>query len=774
MSAVLNDPVAEFASAARNAGLEIYGHIVADGKIHRCQIGDDRKGKKNGWYVLHLDGIPAGAFGSWKLGVTNNWCAKRDDELTPEQIAENKRRMAEARKQREREEALLRSQAKEKAEKLWVRAGMVNAKHGYVVKKAIRPAGAKQVKNMIVLPMRDIDGELHSLQFIMPDGAKQFLTGGRKKGCFAWISSDSEVNDRLFVVEGWATGCSVFEAAGSPVAVCFDAGNLLPVCNALRAKYPGAQIVVCADDDYQTDGNPGLTKAAEAADPVNGLVVKPDFGDRRPDGATDFNDMHQALGLDAVRAVLLKRETNVVYLESRRKKKETKPSKKQPDDQHIDWNIMGKILERYVLIYGTDTCYDVQEGIVMQVKNLRLALTNDYANLWLKSPQRRMILPSKLVFDPSCKCADDEVNLFRGFDMKPKEGRFAPILELLHHLCVESAEREEDVFKVIDWVLKWLAYAMQHPGAKMRTALVFHGPQGVGKNLFFEIITAIYGKYALVVGQEQLEAPHNDWCSCKLFLIGDEVIARQELFHQKNKLKAFITGETIQINPKFLPLRTEKNHINVVFLSNEDLPLALEPSDRRHFVVYTPPQRTDGLYGEVSRCIKEGGIEAFYHYLLHLDLGDFNEYSKPIMTVAKRDLINLGLKPAQRFVYEWVRGYLPLPLVGCSAEQLYQAFLHWCRQNGERFAPNKAAFGSSARKAIDLLSERSDDGIPILDNKSVRLPFARNEQLFVRMWIPAKNGPEMDQKIGEWAVSAMEVFDSALRKFKGAESDESY
>jgi putative DNA primase/helicase len=144
------------------------------------------------------------------------------------------------------------------------------------------------------------------------------------------------------------------------------------------------------------------------------------------------------------------------------------------------------------------------------------------------------------------------------------------------------------------------------------------------------------------------------------------------------------------------------------------------------------------------------------------------------MTVAKRDLINLGLKPAQRFVYEWVRGYLPLPLVGCSAEQLYQAFLHWCRQNGERFAPNKASFGSSARKAIDLLSERSDDGIPILDNKSVRLPFTRNEQLFVRMWIPAKNGPETDQKIGEWAVGAMEVFDSALRKFKGAESDESY
>jgi putative DNA primase/helicase len=144
------------------------------------------------------------------------------------------------------------------------------------------------------------------------------------------------------------------------------------------------------------------------------------------------------------------------------------------------------------------------------------------------------------------------------------------------------------------------------------------------------------------------------------------------------------------------------------------------------------------------------------------------------MTVAKRDLINLGLKPAQRFVYEWVRGYLPLPLVGCSAEQLYQAFLHWCRQNGERFAPNKASFGSSARKAVDVLGERTGEGPPVLDNKTVRLPFSRNEQTLVRMWIPAKNGPRDDQKIGEWAVDAMDVFESALRKFKGAENEESY
>lgn len=134
-----SDPVAEFAEAARNSGFEIHGNIIADGRLHRCRMANDKKGKKNGWYVLHLDGVPAGAFGSWSNGLAPiNWCAHKVDDLTPEQISENKRRMAAARKQREREELELRSQAREKANKLWLRSGMVDAKHAYLIKKGIK------------------------------------------------------------------------------------------------------------------------------------------------------------------------------------------------------------------------------------------------------------------------------------------------------------------------------------------------------------------------------------------------------------------------------------------------------------------------------------------------------------------------------------------------------------------------------------------------------------------------------------------------------------
>jgi putative DNA primase/helicase len=106
----------------------------------------------------------------------------------------------------------------------------------------------------------------------------------------------------LLVAEGYATGASLFEATGHAVAVAFDAGNLVHVTRALRAQYPGALIVVCGDDDLQTFAdkghNPGRDKATAAAASVQGLAV---FPVGLPSGGSDFNDLHQAQGLDAVR-----------------------------------------------------------------------------------------------------------------------------------------------------------------------------------------------------------------------------------------------------------------------------------------------------------------------------------------------------------------------------------------------------------------------------------------------------------------------------------------
>lgn len=436
-----------------------------------------------------------------------------------------------------------------------------------------------------------------------------------------------------------------------------------------------------------------------------------------------------------------------------------RPSARKPrSGQALNLGTYSRLMECFALIYGTKTVWDSETRRIVPVDALRLAFTSDAVKAWLNTPTRRMVQPEQLMFEPGQDLQDPCINLFNGFAMAPRKGDCRPILELLAYLCRDSAGTDEGRAAVVAWVLRWLALPLQRPGTKLRSALVVHGPQGAGKNLLFEIVAAIYGQYALVVGQDQLEDKFNDWASMKLFLIGDEVVARQELYHHKNKLKAFITGETIQINAKMLPLRTESNHCNVVFLSNEQQPLALEPGDRRYFVIYTPPREETDLYSRVADCLRTGGREAFYDYLLALPLQGFDAFSIPPLTQAKRDLIELGLRAEQRFVREWAAGYLPLPLKVCSTEQLYRAFKRWCAATGERWPPSQEAFSKGAGK---VAGDR-------LQLRPVRLDREFNGKLWLRVWIPQGDEPPEDMALGVWAGQQCDEFEQRLKTFMQA------
>lgn len=164
--------------------------------------------------------------------------------------------------------------------------------------KYLRPGAA-------IVPMcSEPGGMMENLQILWSGGKKSFLKGGKKQGCFSLLG---EVTGEcpLVVCEGYATAATIHKATVWPVAIAFDAGNLLPVCEALRRAWQQVPIVVAADDDYKTKGNPGATKARQAAARVNGTLLLPLFAEERPDGATDFNDLQIAQGLDEVRQQLL-------------------------------------------------------------------------------------------------------------------------------------------------------------------------------------------------------------------------------------------------------------------------------------------------------------------------------------------------------------------------------------------------------------------------------------------------------------------------------------
>jgi putative DNA primase/helicase len=270
-----------------------------------------KQGDTAGYAKLFPD-LEGGIVGDFRSGEVWTWQAQKTKDYSDaerkawRERVERERKEAEALREREEREAAQR------ARDVWNKAQPAPEDHPYLTAKGIKPHGTRLYRGplaingarcdgALVVPVRNSSGELQTLEFITPSGEKRFLPGGRKAGGYFSIGKPENV---LCVAEGFATAATVHEASGHPVAVAFDAGNLAAVAKSLRQKFPAIRLIISADDDHATEGNPGRSKATEAAKAVSGLVAVPDFGDNRPQGATDFNDMAKALGLDAVRTAI--------------------------------------------------------------------------------------------------------------------------------------------------------------------------------------------------------------------------------------------------------------------------------------------------------------------------------------------------------------------------------------------------------------------------------------------------------------------------------------
>lgn len=302
--------------------LDVQAHstldLVADGKVHRYRVDGDKSDSKNGWYVLYVDGaLPAGAFGSWKTGGSTTWCSKSESTLSPQEREEWRRKQLEAKQAREAEQLVVMQEAAKKAARLWDKANFAVAcpansaagdvperVHPYILAKRVKPYGIKQMGTSLMVPLRNASGAIINLQFIFADSHKRFLTGAEVIGGHFTIGQHASI---LCVCEGFATGSSVFEATGFMVAVAFNRVNLAAVAKVMREKFPDYTIIICADNDVETDGNPGLSNAKEAAEQIGGMLTYVKFQESELiDGKvpTDFNDLHRLRGLEAVREVV--------------------------------------------------------------------------------------------------------------------------------------------------------------------------------------------------------------------------------------------------------------------------------------------------------------------------------------------------------------------------------------------------------------------------------------------------------------------------------------
>ncbi|MCB5201689.1 toprim domain-containing protein [Neorhizobium sp. T786] len=327
----INNVVADFLDAMKSAGVNIDTaspkgpHPVPDGQLHRANaLGKKSKRNMHVWYVLHADGLAAGAFGDYALGIEDTWCAKKPSTLTDEERRALKDRMKQAAADRAAAQAELHKAAASAAALILKSTGKADPSHAYLAKKGLPVfAGLRVLKTNVkyiidpeeepkvaragnlVVPMFSPSGDIVGAQIIQPDGTKRFIKGTAKEGNYHSIGKPPEDgNGVIIIAEGYATGARMHEATGFLTIAAFDAGNLLPVARAIRKKYPGARIVFAADNDRMTltpVENPGVTKAKEAADAVKGRVAIPQFEDGDIT-RTDYDDLVQQFGLDRIRA----------------------------------------------------------------------------------------------------------------------------------------------------------------------------------------------------------------------------------------------------------------------------------------------------------------------------------------------------------------------------------------------------------------------------------------------------------------------------------------
>lgn len=756
----------------------------------RCRVEGHDKERRGWYRLYEMpldsgDSLLVGSYGIWQgndNGATKIELPKLGRErMTAAQAEALKARMLADRKAAAAELARQHERAAAKAAAGWAQCSHEGGDNAYLLRKGLPPGqlyGARlSPQGNLVIPIGDARGRVWGLQVVYSDPAikqrkgrdKDYWPQGlAKQGHFHQIGLVGR-GSIVLLCEGFATGASLHQATGLPVVVAFDAGNLLPVAKALAAAHKGVRVLVCADDDWlqkcracsqltpvdsstacahcgQPHGteNPGVAAASAAAMAVGGAWVRPSFPTQRPadkKGATDFNDLHceAAGGLVLVSAQISAALEAQGWRVAAPARAAAPPAPQGGGEggsggrrQAVSVMGLDELVERFIpLDDGTgeflfDTWTNKIARIGQAVRLLPKGVRWDDVKahpLWIN---RGAYYLDQVGFDPSGADQRVKLNTWQGWPLQPApadqaEAGCQRLLDLLRYLCGEDNGDE-----VYWWILRWLAYPLQHPGAKMASAIIMHGPQGTGKSTFFQTYARIFGDYATVLNQRGLEDKFNsDWSDSKLFLLAEEVVTRQEMWHIKNELKELVTGEWVRINPKNVAAYRQRNQINLAFLSNEGMPLPIDNDDRRHLVVWTPPQREPEFYDRVNAEIDAGGVAALYRYLLDLDLEDFHPKKRPPTTQAKAELIQVSKTSEMRFVDEWTNRELPLPLSPCVALDLYSAYLSWCKFNGEKFPRASNQFLNLVGRLVGWEKAKKrirPDGMPIAKQASVVIP----------------------------------------------------
>jgi Family of unknown function (DUF5906) len=279
---------------------------------------------------------------------------------------------------------------------------------------------------------------------------------------------------------------------------------------------------------------------------------------------------------------------------------------------------------------------------------------------WLHHPNR--LTYTGLVFDPGNpdKVIDGKLNLWRGWGVVPKAGDWSLMREHIRAVMTSSAE-------MFDYVINWLAWAVQHPDQRAEVTIVFRGGKGTGKGILGNAMCRIFGQHAVHISSaDQLIGKFNAHLRDASFLFADEAYWPGQIAAEGN-LKRLITEPTLRIEGKGRDSIEVPNYLHALMASNDDWVVPAGERERRYVLneVSTCHQQDAAWFEPIFKQLDDGGLAAMLFDLLQHDLGDWHPRKLPA-DCGLADQQALSLSPLDTW---WLELLESGTLAGCDPSQ---------------------------------------------------------------------------------------------------------
>ena len=248
------------------------------------------------------------------------------------------------------------------------------------------------------------------------------------------------------------------------------------------------------------------------------------------------------------------------------------------------------------------------------------------ATWWLHHPQRRQC--EQLVFAPG-KTAMDAYNLWPGFAVVPDRVESEAKCSLyLAHIRDNISQRDKAVY---EYLIKWMASAVQKPGQPGGTALVMRGNMGNGKGEAVRHFGKLFGSnYMPVSKKNHVTGNFNAHLGQTILLFVDEALFAANPEHEQI-LKNMVTERHQMIERKGFDLVCSPSCLHIIIASNNEWTVAVSQDDRRFCCIEVGDEHKQDIpyFTALATQMENGGYGALLGFLLSVDLTGFHPESFP-------------------------------------------------------------------------------------------------------------------------------------------------